>query len=937
MSKTVGGICMVTEFFRTLERRKRFLIGAVISTIAVQSQLFASDCMEAELPLQNKESFNLGETFYLPKQVKFDNSCSGTLAWSLSQVPGGSTNKVYMNGAPQPRFTPDIPGTYVFRNNLDQNQTVTLQVVQKTASDRFQNHYLPPYQGIAMVNGEIWSANGQSYTITRLVKSAQNNWIKAGEIPVGSWPGAVAWQQGLDVALVAMRGSDSLGFIRTKDFVQEDALWVGDEPTEIALTKDGRFAYVSLPNTRQVAKVNVANRTVESYISVGFDPRAIELSDDDAHLFVASYRSGDRNADARGVYGPEDDIDLWIIDTTSNTTVKKVSQLFAVNRSLHFDATTKKLYLVGTLGEPEISQADYSPKDGIIPFNHQILEINGDPTLDSFGVLSRRMSLANQPSSKGFFVSPSGIASRDGLIWVTSVSSNTVIALDAFSLEEKIRVPVGKGPRDIDILDNGEIIVHCYQSLELYRLSNKGDILQVVSLTDDPRPAPIALGESIFYSPGNAYAKEHACDSCHIEGQNEGMVWRFGAGVWANVRPIQLMAATPPQHWTGYVSTSSTDAYAAPASIVVNPLSPDEAAGMEAFLESLIGAPRANSHTRLDGSFSEAAKRGEQVFLRAGCVGCHTPPLYTNQRQVMGKTGMIADVPSLLGIYRHGVYLVDGRARSLEQAVEEIKTVFNLSLSDNDSSDLVRFLKELTPKGAAPGRMFPDIMENQSVYPEVRPYVEFFESIDGDSATQQQLATQSVKLRDSNGNDVAGQVAINGKRLTFIPNQKLMLGASYVFMVEKGLRFENGGILPASKFKRFTVAENPLQELYSEMTMSMAIQVGPVTQDANFTLSDITLEDAGFGFTMIPLNAGTQQREKLWLRIDGDRFTMRPFALPLSRFSPKWGPTQAVGNATDVVGEILERDVQGRPTLIKGTLRFTTPDLEIPLPFEIKP
>ena len=95
---------------------------------------------------------------------------------------------------------------------------------------------------------------------------------------------------------------------------------------------------------------------------------------------------------------------------------------------------------------------------------------------------------------------------------------------------------------------------------------------------------------------------------------------------------------------------------------------------------------------------NDKAKAGQKIFAREGCVGCHTPPLYTNNKLTLAEgftppadkadsldllpvsvgtdpslalqtrkgTGYYK-VPSLKGVWYRGHYLHDGSAASLEE------------------------------------------------------------------------------------------------------------------------------------------------------------------------------------------------------------------------------------------------------------------------------
>ena len=119
---------------------------------------------------------------------------------------------------------------------------------------------------------------------------------------------------------------------------------------------------------------------------------------------------------------------------------------------------------------------------------------------------------------------------------------------------------------------------------------------------------------------------------------------------------------------------------------------PDEALyAMALYIYSL--QPPANPN-----AFDARARAGQQIFAREGCPGCHTPPLYTNNKLTLAKgftppqdrpasldlmllsvgtdpglalatskgTGYYK-VPSLKGVWYRGHYLHDGSAASLEE------------------------------------------------------------------------------------------------------------------------------------------------------------------------------------------------------------------------------------------------------------------------------
>jgi len=890
-------------------------------------------CAGELLPLQNPRAHTLGETFYLPR-IEQNEGCPADLGWHVVSAPAGSRNFVYNTGAPEPRFTPDVPGDYTFRLGDLANSDLTLRVVARAPAERFRNHHLTPLYGAEVVDGEIWTANGASYTVTRLITDGKGGWQKKDDITVGSWPSALAHHPGSPYVFVAQRGSDTVGFIDRTRGVVDDALWVGDEPSGLAISPDGKRLYVSLATMRKVAVVDTGKREIVGNIEVGFDPRALAISPDGKRLYVASYRSGNKVKDTRGSYGSGDDQDIWIVDTASLAVSTVVEGVSADLRAISLSDDGAELCVAATDGDPEPSQANPSA----LPFVHEVVVIGADPQKAGYGKVLRRADLTRQPGSGGPVVNPAGVLAVDDTLWVSSESSDLVVALDRKTLAEKMRVTVGQGARRLARLDaQGTIAVHAYQSFEAWILGANGAVKGTVKLTDDPRPADVALGERVFTRPGGNFAANHACSSCHIETQNDGMVWNFGPSIWHNVRPLQLLDATTPLEWGAYVSSTDNFGYQGPSSIVGRPATPEESLGLKAFLGSLIGAPRATGHTRLDGSYTEAALRGKALFEgKATCFACHQAPLYTNRTYIPnGKSGVPADVPSLFGVYRHGVYFVAGQARSLEGAVDVALDYVKVQLSADERADLLAFLRELTPKGGAPLAIWPDIDSNVAVYPDVRPSVAFADpvddSIEGKSAAD--AAAAFVVLEDDKGQPVQGSIAIDGHRVEFVPSAALTPGAKYRFRVLPGLPFLSGGALWGERSTEFTVAQPAVGSWPKTMTMTVMVP-GPMGQTSAVPLTleaSDTPRPGGMSFTIKPQIFGAQQEQEVWARLDGDKFIMQPFALPIS-------PTGVADAAMIEATVQMVNQGDSSVALVEGKLRIGGPGINIPgVAFTISP
>ena len=217
------------------------------------------------------------------------------------------------------------------------------------------------------------------------------------------------------------------------------------------------------------------------------------------------------------------------------------------------------------------------------------------------------------------------------------------------------------------------------------------------------------LGALVFFGAGDRRMSQDgylSCASCHPDGGHDGQTWDFsdrGEG-FRDTQALFAMPAAGPFHWsanfdelqdfenairdhqggTGFLDDSAlTEPLGAPK------------AGLSAELDALADYVRAFSPPRSpwresDGSASEAGARGRAVFLDQGCDACHTGPDLSDAGWNEDGTPILHDVgtlvehsgeragealtglrtPTLLGLHATAPYLHDGRAPTVEAALE---------------------------------------------------------------------------------------------------------------------------------------------------------------------------------------------------------------------------------------------------------------------------
>lgn len=266
----------------------------------------------------------------------------------------------------------------------------------------------------------------------------------------------------------------------------------------------------------------------------------------------------------------------------------------------------------------------------------------------------------------------------------------------------------------------------------------------------------IALGEKLYFETALSVNGEQSCNSCHqLDGKQTGVDnLRVSPGAIKgkegdrNSPTVWNAGFHFVQFWDGRAADLKEQAKGP----ILNPVEmaiPDEAtavnnlkkAGYEAEFNKVFGANNALTYDNIaeaiaafertlitkdrfddflngdDNALTEQELEGLQNFISSGCIACHQGPLLGGQMyQKMGlvnaypdtadtgrhaETGNEADkfmfkVPSLRDISRTAPYFHDGKAETLEQAVEQMAYYqLGRTLDKETTASIVAFLKTL--------------------------------------------------------------------------------------------------------------------------------------------------------------------------------------------------------------------------------------------------
>jgi cytochrome c peroxidase len=222
--------------------------------------------------------------------------------------------------------------------------------------------------------------------------------------------------------------------------------------------------------------------------------------------------------------------------------------------------------------------------------------------------------------------------------------------------------------------------------------------------------ALVARGQALFNDPKLSADGRWSCATCHPSNGHTDNKTYVGVEV---VPDGDSRGRSTPTLWGVGTRQAISWAGTAPSleanirGIIVNRMkgpepSPETLAALVAYVRSLGYPP--NPYLNPDGTPTAAApaaaKRGYEIFLKAGCKACHLPPSFDKKDVEDVDSGGKFKVPSLRSVSLTAPYFHDGRYATLDQTVRVMwqyvqKAGTTEKLTDADLRDLVEYLKIL--------------------------------------------------------------------------------------------------------------------------------------------------------------------------------------------------------------------------------------------------
>jgi hypothetical protein len=572
----------------------------------------------------------------------------------------------------------------------------------------------------------VWSVNPDANTVT--VVNAVTG-AKVAEHAVGVSPRGIA-RDANGRYWVTCHGSDEIRVLNADGTAHATIpLAYGSAPFGICPSPDGTLLYATMFGSGQVHRYSAAAPgNAPLTVSGVSTPRAIAISTDGARVFVTRFISPDLEAQV-GEF-------TATLGLTRTFRLAAARTIDGGDR-----AAGVPNYLAGIAISPDgtraavVSKQDNTQRGtffGVGNLTHETTVRSVVSFLDlanNAEVPNSRRDFDNSDSPSAVTYTPMG-----DMLLVTHQGNNRVVGIDALNLAPlsdqiitgstttqpavlSLDVGTGLAPqgllidatsnrlftqdfmgRSVTVRDAAPLLVSNETSLPL--------IATTAAVTTELLPASVLQGKRLFYNaadPRMSADSYISCATCHIDGSHDGRVWDFtgrgeglrrttdlrgrsglghGAVHWSgNFDEIQDFEhdIRGPFGGTGFMNLSPQQFAAqhpSPASGKTG-LSSDLDA-LAAYVSSLTPdhTPRSPSRNA-NGTFTDAAARGQAVFTVQKCASCHSGAAFTNSTLInvgtqstlsgsrLGVTLPGIDTPTLHGLHATRVYLHHGQAATL--------------------------------------------------------------------------------------------------------------------------------------------------------------------------------------------------------------------------------------------------------------------------------
>jgi YVTN family beta-propeller protein len=539
---------------------------------------------------------------------------------------------------------------------------------------------------------------------------------KLAEIAVGDAPEGVCWVANGAKLLVTVYGEHGVKIIDPISSKVVGVIKTAHEPYGIVAEPNGPFAYVSHDYPGLVSEIDLASMAVVRTVPAGPMTRGIALAPDAKTLYTTEFYTGTVHAIS---VATGQVIDTWPGYETDNLSRQiSVHPKYPKAYLAHLRSRTSVFNARGSI-EPELTIVETGVAD-------QSQKRRTGIALDTFNGV---YVMANPWESA---ISPDG--ESIAVVYAGSNDASVIKLLPEYPNVKRIAMPVtvGRHPQAVRYSPDGQEI-YIANTLDHTVTVWSNDLKSKKAVIDVATPAKSAewrRGKELFVTSLQPMGgtKWISCSTCHPDGLSDGRVWQNPEGPRRTPHLFGL-ARTHPLHWSADRDEVQDFEYTIRGKLMqgrglvrgslkdkeLDELLTGRSADLDAMaLYTNSFEARLSPHIPAPGKLSESATRGKALFFneKTKCATCHSGPDYSDSTLAKPyklhdvgtgggeneKLGPGFDTPTLIGVYRTGPYLHDGRAKTLHDVLtmnpgDKHGTTSHLSAAERD--DLVAFLKSL--------------------------------------------------------------------------------------------------------------------------------------------------------------------------------------------------------------------------------------------------
>lgn len=506
------------------------------------------------------------------------------------------------------------------------------------------------------------------------------------------------------------------------DLEVEGSVTVGHTPNDIVIS--GNTAYIANRFSCTVSVVDLASMTEIKEIAVSREPMAMTLVGTD--LYVACHLPEDQ-ALADSVSSR-----ITLIDTATHEAKESIPLCNgAVNvKDMMATPDGKTIYVSHTIGRYTYPTTQL---DGGWIYTNAISVIDPATKAVSYAFLLDNLEygagnpwgLAMDDDGKNLYVAISGngelmkvdltvlnqLVAKVGKSDPNVRFKEDIVNYIPFAEQAKTRIDLGgDGVRSLAYAD-GKVYCAQYFSGNV-AVVNVADGKMAKSATMTPGKQPeanaIRMGETLWYDSTICYQNWQSCASCHPDGRADGLNWdnlNDGVGVSKQAKSMLYSLRTPPVMVTGIRPDGETAIAAGLKYICFNADTEGIVENITAYLMAML--PQQSPYLNDDGTLTESATRGKQLFADYGCVTCHPAPLYTDMlyhTSIDLETDPAweyrdMDTSSLVEVWRTYPWGYLGGHTDLVEYVKTSVAKNGQTISEEDAIDLANFVLSIGAEG----------------------------------------------------------------------------------------------------------------------------------------------------------------------------------------------------------------------------------------------